>query len=124
MRPSREGNPRCFSWIRAYEKTNDLLHFDFESTGRGGEKKGTFSQSGGVWGESGQLFANGGEGAASAAPSPRALRILSEFSVFLPPSRVFFAYNWLIVRCLCVNDSLCKRVLNIFVLVWCTACCV
>ena len=31
-RPSREANPRCFSWIRTYEKTNDLLHFDFEST--------------------------------------------------------------------------------------------
>ena len=24
--------PRCFSWIRDSEKTNDLLHFDFEST--------------------------------------------------------------------------------------------
>ena len=32
-RPGREANPRCFSWIRTYEKTNDLLHFDFESTG-------------------------------------------------------------------------------------------
>ena len=31
-RPGREANPRCFSWIRASEKTNDLLHFDFEST--------------------------------------------------------------------------------------------
>ena len=31
-RPGREANPRCFSWIRSYEKTNDLLHFDFEST--------------------------------------------------------------------------------------------
>ena len=31
-RPGREANPRCFSWIRTYEKTNDLLHFDFEST--------------------------------------------------------------------------------------------
>ena len=33
-RPSREATPRCFSWIRTYEKTNDLLHFDFESTRR------------------------------------------------------------------------------------------
>ena len=30
--PGREATPRCFSWIRSYEKTNDLLHFDFEST--------------------------------------------------------------------------------------------
>ena len=27
-RPGREANPRCFSWIRSYEKANDL----FEST--------------------------------------------------------------------------------------------
>ena len=33
-RPGREVNPRCFSWIRTYEKQRDFLHFDFESTTR------------------------------------------------------------------------------------------
>ena len=33
-RPGREANPRCFSWIRTYEKTNVLLHFGFESTSK------------------------------------------------------------------------------------------
>jgi hypothetical protein len=66
------------------------LHFDFESTGRGGEKKGTFSQSGGVWGESGQLFANGGGGGCvgRAVPS-RVTRTQRVFGFFAFVARFF-----------------------------------
>ena len=82
-------------------------------------------KSGGVGGESGQLFASGcGEGLRRPRRPPRARNARSASFRFSAFTSSPFAYNRLIYRRLRVKGSPRKRVLKSFVIVYRTACCV